>query len=234
MVGDAKTTLGQLLPRVERHNRKRESRQQELQSLKADMHEAFSVCGPQVAFLNAIRRALPPDGIFVDEVTQVGFVSWFAFPVYKPRQFISSGYQGTLGYGYATALGVKVGNPDKKVVQISGDGGFMYNVAELSTAVKYALDIVTIVFRDDRFGNVYRDQQSRPGQHVIGTSLCNPDFVALAESFGASACRVETPEELEKTIIKSFDNKGPTIIEVPVGELPSPWRFIGLPQVRGV
>ena len=232
IVGDATDALEQLLPLVEKQSSNRASRKEELLNLKATMHREFSEIQPQMSFLNAIRNVLPRDGIFVDEVTQVGFTSWYGFPVYKPRQLVSSGYQGTLGYGYATAIGVKVGNPDKKVVQVSGDGGFMYNVAELATSVQYGIQLVTIIFKDNRFGNVNRAQKERPGKHVIGSEFHNPDFVKLAESFGAQGLRVTNPDELEQAILKGFDHAGPTIIEVPVGEMTSPWRFIGLPQVR--
>ncbi len=234
IAADAAVALGQLLPLVERHNRRRESREGELRQLQTGFREEFQQkLRPQMQFLDAIRRALPRDGLFVDEVTQTGFASWFGFPVYRPRQFISSGYQGTLGYGYGTALGVKVGNPGKKVVQISGDGGFMYQVGELATAVHHRLQVVTVLFRDNRFGNVYRDQKSRPGEHVIGTDFHNPDFVALAESFGAAGDRARNAGELEQAIRRGFDHPGPTLIEVPVGEMPSPWPYIMLPPARG-
>lgn len=233
IVADAAEALARLIPLVEKHNRARPSRERELNDLKAGFDREFRrKLAPQMAFLDAIRRALPRDGLFVDEVTQTGFVSWYGFPVYAPRQFISSGYQGTLGFGYATALGVKVGNPDRKVVQISGDGGIMYNLAELATAVQHGLQVVTVVFRDDRFGNVYRSQQERPGEHFIATALHNPDFVALAESFGAAGARVSAADELRRAIERGFEREGPTLIEVPVGELPSPWEYLLLPRVR--
>ncbi len=234
IVADAAQALAQLIPLVEKHNRARRSRERELEELKAGFDREFRrKLAPQMGYLSAIRRALPRDGLFVDEVTQTGFVSWYGFPVYAPRQFISSGYQGTLGFGYATALGVKVGNPDRKVVQISGDGGIMYNLAELATAVQHRLQVVTVVFRDDRFGNVYRAQRERPGEHVIATALHNPDFVAVAEGFGAAGERVTGADELERAIERGFERDGPTLIEVPVGELPSPWEYVLLPRVRG-
>src|SRR5690606_4575277 len=106
---------------------------------------------PQMGILHAIRAELPDDGIFVDEITQVGYASWYGFPVYAPRTFISSGYAGNLGYGFPTAIGVKVANPDRKVIAISGDGGFMFHCGELATAVKYGINLVTIVFSDGAF-----------------------------------------------------------------------------------
>ena len=82
-----------------------------------------------MAYLNILREVLPSNAIVTDELSQVGFASWYGFPVYQPRTFISSGYQGTLGSGFPTALGAKVAHPDRPVVAITGDGGFMFGCA---------------------------------------------------------------------------------------------------------
>ncbi len=233
IVGDAYNVLTGLFNEVGHHNISRASREEELVNLKSEMALKFEEVQPQMSFLKVIREELPRDGIFVDEVTQTGFASWFAFPVYQPHQLITSGYQGTLGYGYATAVGVKVARPDKKVIQISGDGGLMFNVQEIATAVAHQLNLVTIVFTDGRFGNVHRDQQRHFGDNAnIADGLVNPDFVALAESFGAIGLRAVGPEKLRLAIQRAFKEKGPVLIEVPVGEMASPWPYIGLGQVR--
>ena len=196
------------------------------------MAEEYARVQPQMEYLRVLREALPDEGFFVDEITQVGFASWYGFPAYLPRHFISSGYQGTLGYGYATALGVKVANPDAPVLQISGDGGFMYNVQELATAVAENLSLVTVIFRDDRFGNVARDLRNHFGDENPGAALNNPDFVALAQSFGATGLRADSPASLRDALAAGFAAGGPVLIEVPVGDMASPWEFIMLPPVR--
>ena len=183
--------------------------------------------------LKVIREELPEDGFLVDEVTQVGYASWFGFPVYRPRHFISSGYQGNLGYGYTTALGVQVANPDKKVVALGGDGGFMYQATEMATAVKYRLNLVNIVFNNHSYGNVQRAQQEEFGGKVIGSDLSNPDFVRFAESFGAPGLRVETTEQLRKALRQAFRETGPVLIEMPSAGMPSPWPYILMPRNRG-
>ena len=149
--------------------------------------------GPQMAFLDAIRAELPEDGIFVDEVTQIGFAARVALPVYKPRTFLSPGYQDNLGWGFATALGAQDARRDVPVLSISGDGGFLYTANELATAVRHRIPLTTIVFADGAFGNVRRIQQEHYGNRVIASDLANPDFVRFAESFGAAAERVRTP-----------------------------------------
>ena len=121
-----------------------------------------------------------------DELSQVGFASWYGFPVYEPRTFITSGYQGTLGSGFPTALGAKVANPDRPVVAITGDGGFMFGVQELATAVQFNIGVVTLVFNNNAYGNVRRDQRERFDGRVVASDLVNPDFVKLAESFGVA------------------------------------------------
>ncbi|MBN7795276.1 thiamine pyrophosphate-dependent enzyme [Parahaliea mediterranea] len=234
VVGDAARFAGALAQRLEHEGHQAASREQELSALKARVDaEIRDKVGPQMAYLDVIREELPRDGIFVDEVTQVGFVSWYGFPVYQPRQHISAGYQGTLGYGYATALGVMAGNMDKRVIQVSGDGGFMFNVQELSTAVQYQLPLVTVIFNDGRFTNVQRQQKEWFDGRVICSDLHNPDFVQLAESFGAAGYRANDPESLRAAIRQAFEQNGPAIIEVQIEEFfPAPWPFLMMPQNR--
>jgi acetolactate synthase-1/2/3 large subunit len=234
IVADASDALRAIGSGLQAAAHRAESREQELRALRAEMDALVRASvGPQMDYLDVIREELPRDGIFVDEVTQVGFVSWYGFPVYKPRQHISAGYQGTLGYGYATALGVVAGNMDKRVIQVSGDGGIMFNVQEIATAVQYQLPLVTIIFNDGRFTNVQRQQQEWFDGRVICSDLHNPDFVKLAESFGAAGFLAHDPESLRDAIRKAFEEKGPSIIEVKVEEFfPPPWPFLMLPQNR--
>ncbi len=188
---------------------------------------------PQLEFLAAIREELGEDGILVDEMTQVGYVARLALPVYQPRTFVSNGYQGTLGWGYPTALGVAHAHPTKRVVSISGDGGFLFGAQELSTAVHFGIPLVAVVFNDGHYGNVKRFQKENFGGRHIAVELSNPDFVQFAESFGALALRAHTADELRSALKEAFAARRPTLIEVPVGEFPSPFEFILLPRNRG-
>src|SRR5204863_933790 len=152
-------------------------RRDELAALKAKTQARLEdTLGPQCEYLAAIRAELPDDGIYVEDLTQVGYVGRIAFPTYAPRTYIHSGYQGTLGFSYATALGAKIACPDKPVVSVSGDGGFMYNVQELSTATLHGIDVVAIVFADGAYGNVRRMQKNDYGNKLIATDLLNPNF----------------------------------------------------------
>ena len=205
-----------------------------MQERQAKWAKRLAKLAPQLAILEAIRAELPEDGIFVDEVTQVGFAARLALPVYKPRTFLSPGYQDNLGWGFATALGAQDARRDVPVLSISGDGGFLYTANELATAIRHRIPLVTVVFADGAFGNVRRIQQERYGNRLIASDLANPDFVRFAESFGAAAERVRKPDELRAALRRAFKRRdGPSLIEVPVGAFPSPWEFIHMPRVRG-
>ena len=181
---------------------------------------------PQMAYLKVLREELPEDGILVDEYTQVGYIARAAFPVYAPRTLITSGYQGTLGYGYATALGVQVARPDKKVVSVCGDGGFLFTGNELATAMNYGIPAVAVVFDDGAYGNVRRMQVNDYGGRVIASELRNPDFAAYAESFGAMGLRADSPETLRAALRQGLAADQPVVIAVKVGEMPDPWPIL--------
>jgi acetolactate synthase-1/2/3 large subunit len=234
IVADAKSALSALHGALERHAPKRASRRDELDALKAATSQRIAErLAPQCAYLEAIRAELPDEGILVEDLTQVGYVGRAAFPVYQPRRYIHSGYQGTLGFGFATALGAKVARPDLPVVSVSGDGGFMYNVQELSTALRHGIEIVAIVFADGAYGNVRRMQKEDYGNRLIGVDLANPQFPRMAESFGAAGVRATTPDGLRRELAAALKRRGTTLIEVAVGEMPDPWKVLIPPRVRG-
>jgi acetolactate synthase-1/2/3 large subunit len=234
LTGDAKPILNALIAELPAHNRKRASRQVELTGRQASWRKRMAKLTPQIEFLEAIRGELPEDGMFVDEVTQIGFAARLLFPVYRPRTFLSPGYQDPLGWGFATALGAAHARPDVPVVAIAGDGGFLFTATELATAMHHNIPLVTIVFNDNAFGNVRRIQRERYGNRLIGSNLTNPDFVAFAKSFGAEAVRTHTPAELRIALRRAIGRRdGPSVIEVPVGAMPSPWEFIFMDRIRG-
>lgn len=233
LVGDAADYGRALLARLPRHNPARPSRTEELAEHAGWLSNRLSTLEPQVSFLKAIRSALPDDGIFVDEVTQIGFASRLILPVYSPRTYISPGYQDNLGWGYGTALGVKAAMPDKAVVAVAGDGGFMYQVGELATAVQHNIAVVVVVFDNGLFGNVRLIQNDQFGGRTIASDLTNPDFALLAESFGMAAFRVTTAPELEKAITDALALNKPALVHVRCSEMPSPWDMLQMPRVRG-
>jgi acetolactate synthase I/II/III large subunit len=200
--------------------------------LHAEMDAKVAFLQPQIAYLEAIRAELPEDGVFVDELTQLGYVGRMVFPVYRPRTYISPGYQGTLGWGVATALGVKLARPDKPVVAVSGDGGFLFNAQELATAVQQRIPVVIVLMNDNAYGNVRRIQADMFGNRLIASNLHNPDFQKFVESFGALAMRATSPAELREKLRTALKADMPTVIEVPAGPMPDPWRVLRPPRNR--
>lgn len=183
---------------------------------------------PQASYLRAIRDVLPADGILVEEVSQLGFASWFGFPVYAPRTYISAGAQGTLGFGYATALGAKAADPSRAVVSLNGDGGLLFGIQELGTAAEYGLGVVAIVVSNGGYENVRRDQATRFDGRVVASTFRVPDFVAAAEAFGVAGYRATTPQELRAVLERALADGGPALVEIPLGPgvEASPWPFL--------
>ena len=176
---------------------------------------------PQYPVLEAMQKGIPEDAFVVWDVSQFGFYARTHWQVNHPKTYIDSGYSFNLGYAFPTALGVKVAKPDRPVVCVSGDGGFMFNASELSTAVKYGINVVTVLFRNDSYGNVARDLEEGFGGSY-GTDLHNPDFIKFAESFGAVGMRAENPLELETMLPEALERNVPALIDVPFGEMPIP------------
>ena len=231
---DLKDVLPLLLKGIEGKEKNRNDWLEVVKNTKHKYAKLFEEkLSPQLAWLNAIRAELPKDGIFVDELTQVGYVSRFAFQSYLPRTFLSTGYQGTLGWGFASALGAAHARRDVPVVSISGDGGALYTISELATASRHNIPITAVIFNDNAFGNVRRFQIEKYNNRPIASDLKSPDFASLAESFGVKGMRAKTPEELRFCLRSSFKTSEPTVIEVPVGDFPSPWDFILMPKIRG-
>jgi acetolactate synthase-1/2/3 large subunit len=232
IAADAALALAALAERLETHNRSRPSRKDELAAFQRRMRERVNSVLPQAAYGNAIRDALPDDAVVVSEMTQVGYWSNIGFPVYRPRTYLTMGYQGALGAGYGVALGAYAGAGGRPVVSVSGDGGFMYQVPELSTAVRHGLNVVAIVFNDGAYGNVKRIQKDRFGGRYIASDLLNPDFVRLAESFGAAGRRAENPAQLREALEWALRQKVPVVIDAPVDEMPDMWPVLR-PGYRG-
>ena len=223
ILADASQAMAALVPAVERRTSKRDSRHEEFLGLKAGAEELYAKLEPQRSYVRLIREELPDDGFYVEEMTQISYVARYAMPFYEPRTCVTTGYQGTLGWGFATALGVKVANPGKQVISVTGDGGFLFTATELATAVQHGIATITLVFNDGAYGNVRRMQRELYGGRVIASDLHNPDFVKMAESFGAQGLRAHSLEELRSAIRMGFDAEVPTVIDIPVGQMPGPW-----------
>jgi acetolactate synthase-1/2/3 large subunit len=213
-------------------NPRRPCRANEFERVRKWLDDCLADIAPQREYLAAIRSALPEDGVFVSEFTQVGYAASACFPVYHPRGYIGPGYQGTLGYGFATALGAKAADRSRAVISVTGDGGFSWTMPELSTARRYGLGVVTVLFNDGHFGNVRRIQKNRYGARYFASDLTNPDYGQLAGAFGIAFARAADPGTLAGVLRDAVVANEPVLVEVPVGEFPSPWHLIheGIPR----
>jgi acetolactate synthase-1/2/3 large subunit len=224
LVGDARATLERILDRLRAAGPARPSRRAEREAVRAAT-AATDDQEPQASIQRSLRAGTPPGAILVGDMTQIGYHSRPFWPVYEPRTYLTSSYSGNLGFGFPTALGAKVACPDRPVIAVSGDGGFLFNSQELSTAVRHGIAVVTVVFNDDAYGNVARDLDEAWGGSV-GSDLANPDFVRLAEAYGVTAFRAKEPTDAGDLVREAIALDRPVLIEVPVGRMPRP-RFFG-------
>jgi acetolactate synthase-1/2/3 large subunit len=180
----------------------------------------------QMSIIKTMHEALGDNGIIVPDVTNLGYWCDITYPVNRIMSYVDSSYFGTLGFAFPTALGAKIGNPDRAVVAICGDGGFPYASAELATAVQEKINVVTLIFRDNAYGTVSGIQRQQFGGRYIGNKLHNPDYVQFAEAFGAMGMRVEKHEELGKKLSEALEANRPALIEIPVPQLEPPWDIL--------
>ncbi|MCZ6539950.1 MAG: thiamine pyrophosphate-binding protein [Chloroflexi bacterium] len=179
---------------------------------------------PQEEYLQALQAGVPSDAVTIFGMTQLGYYSRPRWTTENPKSYIDSGYSGNLGYSFPTALGAKVGNPHRPVICIVGDGGFMYNSSEISTAVKYGINLVTVIYNDGHFGNVARDLDDDFGGDYE-TEFANPDFVKLAEAYGAVGLRAKDPFDVENVIPEALKLNRPVLIDVPFSRVPRPKQW---------
>jgi len=169
---------------------------------------------PPLPITHELQDVLPRDTIYAVDVHSLGYASFAEFPIYDPRTLLHPNIGVALGYSYPAALGAKIAHPNRPVVCFSGDGGFMMGAMELSTAMKYGINVVTIVINDDCLSAIKGSQQKGFEGRTIDTDLQNPDFVEFAHSFGAYARRVENLEDFKPVLRDALSAEKPALIEV--------------------
>ncbi len=205
----------------------------EAAGIRDDANARLAELEPLAGYCQALRAALPRDGMIFADVTRFTVFARFAMPFYQPRSFFMPGYQATLGWAYPAALGAKIACPNRKVAAICGDGGFMFTVQELATAVHHKIPVTVIVFDNAAYGNVKTIQANNYGGRHIAVDLSNPDFAAMAESFGMMADRVTEPGQLEAVLRRHLDAEQPSLITIPMAEAPNVWALIRRPASQG-
>ncbi len=212
IAGDVKTVLEQLLEELKHSgNAKKNAWESILKEIEEEKKQQ-----PKLLILSELRKILDRNAIVSVDVTSLGYRSFAEFDVYHPRSFLYPCVYVALGYAFPAALGAKVAHPDRQVVSVSGDGGFMMGSFELATAIKYGLDVVAIVVNDDAFGAIRGQQGKACDGRYIDTDLCNPDFVKFAESFGAIGFRVDDIGDFSSIVVEALRAKRPAVIEIPI------------------
>jgi thiamine pyrophosphate-dependent acetolactate synthase large subunit-like protein len=165
--------------------------------------------------LDGISCALGEGGILVADMTTIAYCGISEFPVTRAGGFLHPAGFGTLGFALPAAIGVSLRRDAPPVVVLAGDGGFQFTLQELAVAVQEQLPIPIVIWNDNGYGEIRREEEARhPGQRIAVDNLA-PDFVALAEAYGAAARLVHDPGELAGAVREALTRPGPTIIEVP-------------------
>ena len=181
-----------------------------------------SVNDPRSAgILHALRRVLPTDGVLVNDMTMTSYHAATLFPVDVPRSFMFPVYFGTLGFSMPAAIGAQLACPNRPVVSLSGDGGFLFTAEELSTAMREQLPVVAVVFNDTSYGAIDGHFRQNFGGRSVDVSLHNPDFVALGRAFGAAAESVTDPDGLAQAVARALHRRRPTVIEYGLPPVPA-------------
>jgi acetolactate synthase-1/2/3 large subunit len=243
IVGDAKVSLKMLYAAVSKKLQKGEGKawtkrvKEAKEQLSPLLKELPKDLVPK-ALLTELRKLLPESTIVTTEVGQNQMWSALYFKALKPRTFISSGGLGTMGFGFPAAIGAKVACPDRAVVDIAGDGSFIMTEHELACSVTENIPVTVIVLNNSVLGMVAQWQRMLYKRRYMAVNLGKtPDFVKLAEAYGAQGLRATSIEEFRKAVKTALNSKVTTVIDVPIGSENDVVPFVppgcGLPQQRG-
>jgi len=156
------------------------------------------------------------DAILVTDVGQQQMIASRYFKFSQSRSNVTSGGLGTMGYGLPAAMGAKIGQPDRVVFAMAGDGGFQMTIQELGTVAQYEIDLKIIILNNNFLGMVRQWQQMFFEKRYSFTRMKNPDFVGIAKAYGLASQKVTSRDQLEGAIQEMLDHKGPYVLEVVV------------------
>jgi acetolactate synthase-1/2/3 large subunit len=226
LVGDPKAVLRQLLDRLSNVSRSTEASRTE--GLPQIRHEVLSAIRdqPMWNFVDAMAQVLPATAFVTNDASISNGWVLAHLPRFFPRTMSITRSMAALGFAYPAALGARIAHPNRQAIAVVGDGGFLFSSSALATAVQYRLNAVAVIFNDNCYGGVKHRQTALFGR-TIGVDLVNPDFVRLAEAYGAVGVRVSKPRQLRDALETAWQRELPTIIDVPIAlpsRLLSPWQ----------
>jgi acetolactate synthase-1/2/3 large subunit len=226
IIGDVKEVLTILNEKLEQHDNKEwVDHVLEMKKMFPLKYHTEFLTGPYI--LEKLYEITGGDAIITTEVGQHQMWSAQYFKYKKPRTFITSGGLGTMGYGLGACIGAKVGNPDKTVVNIAGDGCFRMNMNEIATAARYNIPIIQVVFNNHVLGMVRQWQSLFYGQRYSHTTLNDGvDFVKLAEAMGAKAYRITKREEVEQVLKEAIALNAPVVIDCQIPSDDKVWPMV--------
>ena len=221
IVADARAALQEFNARLQNLGKQEHREAVEIANMRQEVWRYCQARAPEgVELVQTLRTALPRETIVVSDLTVAAYWCRRLLDIYEPRTYIYPWGFCTLGFGLPAAIGAKVARPDRPVVVLCGDGGFLFNCQELAAAVQSKVPLVVLVFNDSAYGVLRPQQEVRyGGAHAV--DLVNPDFMALAGAFGVDGCRVTSIEQLGPTVAKAIEADKTTVIELP-GTLPWP------------
>ena len=219
IVGDIATSIAQITQRIEKQPHWDFQYMLTIKkrldvSIEEGAHDnSFPILPPRL--VSIVRDVMPSDGII--SLDNGMYKIWFArnYKAYEPNTILLDNSLASMGAGLPAAMASKIVYPDRRVMAICGDGGFMMNSQELETAVRLKLDLVVLIVNDCAYGMI-KWKQKDMGFEDFGLDFTNPDFVKYAESYSASGHRVERTDELERLINRCFESPGVHVIDVPV------------------
>lgn len=217
IAADAALSVSAIVEQLERQPQTGGWEEAEIAEIK---HQMLLPADDRVAgylpYLQALRAGMDRDAILVNDMTMMAYEGVRYFPVYTPRSYLFPRGFGTLGSAMPTALGAKIGCPDRQVVSIAGDGGFQFTMEELGAAKHHRIPVQIVIFNDDTHTAVKAAQRNTyPGRYT-NVDLVNPDYVKIADAYGIEAIRAESPEQLQDALAGARTNRDPVLIDVPI------------------
>ena len=224
ILGDARQVLSQLLEVIKIKTKPKQNQKITFDKMRSNRYEnPANQVEPLASYVKALRRGMPDDAILVTDMTTIAYYARTHYQTYNPRSYFTTSYSGNLGSAFPTSLGIKVARPNQAVVSISGDGGFLFNSQELATAIQFDINVVAIVFNDQSYSNVARDMKEIFNNKFLGSELKNPNFMKLADAYGVVGMKAENPDVLKKSLKEAIAMNKTVLIEVPIGQMPSPF-----------